>query len=783
MSFPEVPMIVRSGSVRPTRPQRLLVATTVAALLLVGLPAAASADPGAEANSARLRVEVLSNRADLISGGDALVRVALAPHRDAREVRVAVGGHDETAAFVRQPDGSLLGLVTGLVNGRNVLTATMRHGRATVGARITVTNHPIGGPVFAGAQVQPWVCRTQGLPDIPLGAPDDAQCDTPTVYRFLYRSSDAAKPGFLPYDPAAPATDVATTTTDAGTRVPYIVRVEYGVIDRGVYAAAVLFDPARPWTPVTPQPAWNGRLVYAFGGGSAPHHVQDPPVSVLDDTALSRGYLVASSGLDVQGSNANSVVSAEALMMVKEHLIETYGQLRWTMGEGCSGGSIQQHLIAANYPGLLDGILPNCSYPDLWTTATEVADCGLLVHYFASTPGWTPAQQAAVAGEKTPEAPFWPPPPTVFRQPHPTTSVCTNWQLTFVNSSDPTLAANCELPAGDPRVYNPVTNPGGVRCDVQDYQQAIWGARDPADWTAVERSLGHGFARSPVDNVGIQYGLAALDAGTITPAQFLDLNARIGGFTIDGQAGPARSVASAGSLPIAYRTGQVSNGRYLGDVPIIDLRGSANVDDIHSDYHSWELRARLDAANGTHANQVIWTWPSFGYFNGITPPPDIALRAFLTMARWLDAITADHSDRPLARKVIAHKPAAAVDACWPDATLTAGGAEVIDPEYTGTCRHDFPHYGDARNVAGDPVTGQVLKCRLKPLDRSDYKAGFSAAQWAMLRSIYPSGVCDYRRPGVAQRPSLPWVTFTAGPGGEPLGPPPRSTMITGSVAG
>src|SRR5262249_61607838 len=98
-------------------------------------------------------------------------------------------------------------------------------------------------------------------------------------------------------------------------------------------------------------------LVSAAGRGAAPHPAQAPPVSVLDDTALSRGFLVASSALDVQGSNANSVVSAEALMMVKEHLTETYGQPRWTMGQGCSGGSIQQHLIAANYPGLLDGVL------------------------------------------------------------------------------------------------------------------------------------------------------------------------------------------------------------------------------------------------------------------------------------------------------------------------------------------------------------------------------------------------------------------------------------------
>jgi hypothetical protein len=755
------------------------VSAAAVVLLVLGLPSGAAADPGHDgdsgaANAGGVRIEVLSNRADLVSGGDALLRVALPSHRAASDVRVRVNGHDQTAAFDRQRDGALLGVVTGLVAGPNLVTATLRHGRASAGASLTITNHPIGGPVFAGPQVQPWVCRPQSL-GLPLGPATDAQCNTPTVHRFVYRSSDPAKTGFLPYDPAAPATDVATTTTDTGRVVPYIVRVEYGVIDRGVYQAAVLFDPTRPWTPAAPQRAWNGRLVYVFGGGSAPHHVQDAPAPILDDMALSRGYLVASGGLNVQGANANSVVSAEALMMVKEHLIEAYGQLRWTVGQGCSGGSIQQHFIAANYPGLLDGILPNCSYPDIWTTSTEVTDCGLLVNYFGAATGWTAAQQAAVAGVQTPEAPFWPPPPTLFQQVHPTTSICTSWQVTFIPVTNPALGANCELP-GDPRVYHPTTNPGGVRCDIQDYQVAVWGRREPADWTAIEQALGRGFARSPVDNVGIQYGLGALSAGTITPAQFVDLNMRIGGFTIDGQPSSARTTASAGSLPIAYRSGQVVNARYLADVPIIDLRGSANVNDIHSDYHSWVMRARLDRTNGTHANQVIWTWPSAGYFVGIIPPPDIALHAFLTMAQWLDAITADHSNRPLAHKVVAHKPNAAVDACWPGGTPTAGGTKVVDPGYTGACGRAFPHFGDARHVAGDPATGQILKCQLKSLDPADYPVTFDAAQWAMLESIFPSGVCNYDRPGVGQRPSIPWLTFAAGPGGAPLGPPPRSKV-------
>ena len=46
--------------------------------------------------------------------------------------------------------------------------------------------------------------------------------------------------------PALPA-DVATTTTTTGQSVPFVVRVETAVIDRGIYQSTVLFDPtSRP---------------------------------------------------------------------------------------------------------------------------------------------------------------------------------------------------------------------------------------------------------------------------------------------------------------------------------------------------------------------------------------------------------------------------------------------------------------------------------------------------------------------------------------------------------
>ena len=52
----------------------------------------------------------------------------------------------------------------------------------------------------------------------------------------------------------------------------------------------------------------------------------------------------------------------------------------------------------------------------------------------------------------------------------------------------------------------------------------------------------------------------------------------------------------------------MTDGKLLANVPIIDLRGTSN-NEIHTDFHSYELRARLDKANGNHENHVIWTAP------------------------------------------------------------------------------------------------------------------------------------------------------------------------------
>ena len=188
----------------------------------------------AEAVPPPVSISVLSGRADLVSGGSALVAIDLADPSDAPHVTVSVDGHDVTGAFAVRANGRFEGLVTGLALGNNLLRATLP-GRS---AEITLVNHPVGGPVLSGPQLQPWVCQAGAA---------DAQCNQPPSFKYLYMSTNPAKSGFQPYDPGSPPADVADTTTDQGKTVPFIVRVETGYMDRDQYQVATLFRPGQPW--------------------------------------------------------------------------------------------------------------------------------------------------------------------------------------------------------------------------------------------------------------------------------------------------------------------------------------------------------------------------------------------------------------------------------------------------------------------------------------------------------------------------------------------------------
>jgi hypothetical protein len=686
-------------------------------LLLLGLvtPAVARTSPPG--------LSTLSNRPDLISGGDALVEVAI-PLGDQLSSLTAAD-RDVTRELSRIDSTHLRGLVTGLPLGETTLTArTVAGGEST----LVLTNHPSTGPVFAGPQVQPWVCNTA---QHGLGPPRDRGCSTPALVSWVYKSAVTGR--FEAYDPAnpPPSATVAATTTDQGVSTPYVVKVEKGVMDRGLYTIAVLGDPARPWTALHPQRTWNGKLGSPFGGSCNPRHQQEsvdtginemqPTLfSVLDDAKLSKGFMVAHNGLGNLGSNCDDVVAAEALMMLEEHIREHYGPIRFTIGYGCSGGSMLQHLIAADYPGLLDGITPACSFPDVWSTITESEDCHLLNHVFDSDPTWAPHQRAAVTGYQT-------------------TATCEAYDKLPVNNTqswlDPTNAGGC---GSGIAAYDPTTRPHGTRCTVQDYEVAQLGRRPD------------GFANRPYDNVGVEYGLRAYQSGTITAEQFVSLNEQVGGDDIDWKHTPGRTRGTG--LRNAYLGGRIVDGTALAEVPILDLRGTSN-QEIHTDYHSWALRARLDEANGTHANQVIWT------SHPQNVDPVAYARSFFLMDAWLTNIEKDRRPISRARKVALDKPADAADSCF------VAGTQVTDATACGTA---FPFYADPRIAAGGRLSGGVLACALRPAVRL---SGLSDEQWARLRRVFPTGVCDPSRPGREQAHSIPWASYSSG-SPRPLGPAP-----------
>ncbi|MEK7829850.1 MAG: DUF6351 family protein [Acidobacteriota bacterium] len=128
---------------------------------------------------------------------------------------------------------------------------------------------------------------------------------------------------------------------------------------------------------------------------------------------------------------------------------------------------------------------------------------------------------------------------------------------------------------------------------------------------------------------------------------------------------------------------------------------------------------------------------------------DLAALSLDTMNKWLDAIVADPA--PLTtNKVVRHKPAEAADACWDAAGNMI--AEKASFDGKGKCNQLYPVHSEPRMVAGAPLTNDIGKCQLKPVNFSEYKATFTEAQKSRLKAIYPTGVCDFSKPGVGQTP-------------------------------
>ena len=766
-----------------------------------------------------LEIVTLSNRADLISGGDALVEVRVPRHTSLSRMKVKLNGHDITSSFTANTSArTLRGLVTGLLEGRNSLVADPRGGKSV---QLTITNHPIGGPVLSGPQITPYFCATPTFQPATATSPApnfsglstaavDAQCNIATEYALYYRTTTtpcsfaipdptpnvgflattppAAPPAgtcFKPYDPAGPApADLATTTTDHGVTVPYIVRVERGTMNRGIYDIAVLFNPAQPWpSGAAPQPQWNGKILFQFGASTGQPRRQARSTSVwTNDLALSRGYLVAQNSMTDSLLNSNRVGMAETVMMMKEHVGDRYGQVKFTMGTGCSGGSINSNMNASIMPGNLDGITISCAFPDSETTGIEVGDCTLLAEAY-NKPEWTALQagltQAQINAKKA------------AVNGHPDQTGCHGWYNAFGSNgkvgnylqrgvqnsltgvTGPIAAAvtnNCQLPLA--AVYDPATNPTGPRCHAWDWAASIFGrtanelSADPTDLRA----------RETRDNVGVQYGLKAMLSGAISAEEFVTLNEVVGGIDKDANFQAGRTVADRAALDIAYRSGLVMSGRQYAKTAVIDLRGwddaaasAPPAIPIHYQWRTFSIRERLDREFGDHGNQVIWRFST-----GLLPPAtgpgsELPAEAFLKMDQWLTTLKADTSHRPIEQKVRNAKPADAVDFC-----IVPSGREFN----LAACESQVARYkvfSSPRQVAGGALSENILKCRLKPLNSADYSpVVLSSAQLARLHAVFPDGVCDWSERGVGQRRAVSPRDYTDGPGGEALRDEPES---------
>src|SRR3954452_385228 len=94
----------------------------IAPAVVIGVLAVLSAAP-ADARTSVPTITVLSNRADLVSDGDALVRVELPRGVAASRLRLTAGGRDVTRVLKRTGARQLTGLVDALPVGRVALVA------------------------------------------------------------------------------------------------------------------------------------------------------------------------------------------------------------------------------------------------------------------------------------------------------------------------------------------------------------------------------------------------------------------------------------------------------------------------------------------------------------------------------------------------------------------------------------------------------------------------------------------------------------------------------------
>src|ERR1700681_2158724 len=122
-----------------------------------------------------LQIESLSSRPDMVSGGDALLRVRTSRAVALEQVKVALNGEDVTGKFKPESDThSLMGLVENLREGKNQLIATA----GTARTELSLVDYPLAGPILYRPQIHPFICNIDGFALYGLTQALDSNCST-----------------------------------------------------------------------------------------------------------------------------------------------------------------------------------------------------------------------------------------------------------------------------------------------------------------------------------------------------------------------------------------------------------------------------------------------------------------------------------------------------------------------------------------------------------------------------------------------------------------------------
>ena len=749
-----------------------------------------------------VKLSVLSSAPEFVSGGDARIHVRAAPGlRD--KLVLLVNGEPVDVTLKEVADG-LEGVVTGLRNGSNLLQ--VKHG--SVRDSITLTNWPITGPMFTGPQQTPFVCTTnqgavnrQPLVDTPTApgykVTDAAgktvgysrNCSIETFVSYSYRNTSGGLSP-LPSDGSRPA-NMSTVTLADGRVVDFVIRREIGSINRFLYSIAMLAPmPAADTAAQDDTSLWNGKLLYWFQGGVAIGHTQGTVHGgSMNLDVLGRGWAIVHSSGNNTGTHYNMNLAGETALMTKERFIERYGVPLYTVGLGGSGGAIQQYLIAQNHPGVLNGLLPVQSYPDMVTQTIHVGDCELLEHYMDASDrtnakwrvtknrtwlvGMNAEQDDVGINAKVNDALAPLKTALGYSTAKGSTECIPAWRGLTPLAMNPWYGQ-----APNSQFYEPQSDIAAIRWTHYDDLRNVYGV----DAT--------GAARPTWDNVGVQYGLNSLKAGKITPAEFVHLNWNIGGWkhpsqmvqegfpffgttaaeiqkaqTIPGYFDPwsrrnmnlgtstvpaPRTAGDPIAMRAAYSSGHVFSGRL--DVPALDHRQYMERElDMHNSHQSFAVRQRVLQKMGSSDNLVVWftdTTPG-------TPKASQTLEALAVMDEWMTNMRLAPG-----KGIAGNKPAKAVDSCFDlqGKPIYAGSdawSGILDSGAPGACTQKFPLYGTSRTVAGAPIEGGIYSCARKSVDQA--VADGTYAPWVpgaedvvRLKAIFPEGVCDYRKPDQAR---------------------------------